>query len=758
MTDRTVLKNYRWRLIPGLLCIILPAAVLLGLWLPEYKHYHISDITVDPKLVESLRTTPADSILDELTKASYWIDLEGEELIEEAESILAGRFSYHGEDPANITLPFDRKNLTSGTSRQMLATASLYPVEILLNAHAESGRDDFFMAARDILAAFADYERGALFPKGFLRNHHATPARVGVLIKFWKIYRQHPSYNSDTANKIIRLAARTGRFLAKPSHFMFASNHGIMQNLALLQLCIAFPNLPGTDRYEQLAVERLNDQIGFYIDNEGVVLEHSAGYQVLGLHLLAKIFRFLTILDIQVPQEWQAKYEKGLEFLACLRRPDGSLPLIGDTETRISPRLPVIAGKDSCGRYGQFYSKSDWRPINDFSFYPVAGYSIWWDGIENWPDEDNLIQTAIAWSYFKGQAHKLSDEMSILLWADGRDWWTSAGYWPYEARGRNLAESWSGSNAPHLVSENVPDPITGSYFGDRETSLLAYGHNEYLTAVDLLRTGPGTLETKRQIIKIKNKSWIIVDYTRADKGEQVATVWTADHKLQVTEGLTPGSFVLNIGDEDSQKYLVAWFLNSNESKITRFRGSRDPYLGWQAVDFKAVPTTSIYLEQPADDSWAVTVWSLRNSNKSTAYNTESPAVEQWNGPEHWAVSIPDISDRVKIKREADKIIVNDPESRGEIELLLEKAPSVSGERAAIRSAYDKSADKYPFFHSTIAVRAKITKLLLLVFVFQEVFFFAYRRYTKRFYIPFRILNCLCWIIGGIWLLTVYRIY
>jgi hypothetical protein len=758
MTDRTVLKNYRWRLIPGLFCIILPVTVLLGLWLPEYKHYHISDIAVDPKLAEILRSTPADSILDELTKASYWIDLEGEELIKEAESILTGRFSRRGEDPVNIALPFGPKNLTSGTPKQMLAMASLYPVEILLDAYAESGRDDFFDTAKDMLVAFADYDRGALFPKGYLRNDHATAARVGVLIKFWKIYRRHNYRDSDTAHKIIKLAARTGRFLAKPSHFMFASNHGIMQNLALLQLCMAFPNLPGTDRYEQLAVERLNDQIGFYINSEGAVLEHSAGYQVLGLHLLAKIFRFLAILNIQIPQEWQPKYEKGIEFVACLRRPDGSLPLIGDTKTRTSRRLPVITGKGSCGRYGQFYSKSDWRPVNDFSLYPVAGYSIWWDGIENWPDEGNLAQTVIAWSYFKGQAHKLSDEMSILLWADGRDWWTNIGYWPYATKGRNLAESWSGSNAPHLVSENVPDQITGSYFSDRETGLPAYGHNEYLSAVDLLRTGPGTVEIRRQVIKIKNKLWIIVDYTRANEDEHVATVWTADHKLQATEGLTPRSFVLNTMDEDSQKYLVAWFLSSNKSKITRFRGNRDPYLGWQAVDFKAVPTTSIYLEQPADNSWAVTIWSLRDSNENAAYNTESPAVEQWNGPKQWTISIPDISDRIKIKREADKIIVDDPESRGEIELLLEKAPSVSGERAAIRAAYDKSADKYPFFHSAIAVRTKITKLLLLVFVFQEIFFFAYRRYKKRFYISLRALNCLCWIIGGVWLLTLYRIY
>ncbi len=53
---------------------------------------------------------------------------------------------------------------------------------------------------------------------------------------------------------LLQAAARTARLLAKEGHFTFSTNHGIMQNIALLRYCIAFPELPGVEEYKNLAI------------------------------------------------------------------------------------------------------------------------------------------------------------------------------------------------------------------------------------------------------------------------------------------------------------------------------------------------------------------------------------------------------------------------------------------------------------------------------------------------------------------------
>ena len=68
------------------------------------------------------------------------------------------------------------------------------------------------------------------------------------------------------------MVARSEQLLAKPGHFTFATNHGVMQNLALWHASLAFPSLPRTQAYQRLARVRMDDQMQFYVTGEGMVL------------------------------------------------------------------------------------------------------------------------------------------------------------------------------------------------------------------------------------------------------------------------------------------------------------------------------------------------------------------------------------------------------------------------------------------------------------------------------------------------------
>src|SRR5690606_38775384 len=82
-------------------------------------------------------------------------------------------------------------------------------------------------------------------------------------------------------------------------------------------------------------------QMEYFVSEDGVVLEHSAGYHEFGLALIERLIRYFTLLDREVPDEWIAKHARAVEFYRHLRRVDGTLPRHGDTRGRASEAMAV---------------------------------------------------------------------------------------------------------------------------------------------------------------------------------------------------------------------------------------------------------------------------------------------------------------------------------------------------------------------------------------------------------------------------------
>jgi hypothetical protein len=441
-SDRSI--NYS-----SLISYTVSVLVFLAIWIPESGHYYVPNSVITDEMVETGRRLPDDSVLNELNNFRFGLGSlweSDEKLVHTAEKILQGKVKISGLPYIQISIPFDADDIDLGSPRWQLSLASFTIPQILLDAYTVTRHERFLTTARDIIVAWALYERRAWLPRGFLWNDHAVSARISVLARFWNLYRRNPNYQTETAKDIFQLVSRSGRLLAKPAHFTFATNHGVMQNLALWHLCLAFPTLPGVSDYKQLALERLRDQMTFYINEEGVVLEHSAGYHQFGLELISRAFRYMTLMDITIPSKWQEQYKRARDFYSNLKRPDGSLPVFGDTLSNGNHVDPLITSVDRDGRSERLNRRQKNQiPVRENSIYPVAGYSIWWNRLDLWPDMEALSQTVVLWSHFPGHGHKHADEMSVLLWASGEQWWTNVGYWPYGIEGRSEAASWNGS-------------------------------------------------------------------------------------------------------------------------------------------------------------------------------------------------------------------------------------------------------------------------------------------------------------------------
>jgi len=716
----------------------------------------VPEARLGPDTIEEARRIPDDALLAELgsynlQQALHWAD--DRQLVGAAEKLLLGRIELPGFQSGTVTLPLNAAAMASGPTMWQLFVHSLGLPRVMLDAFKADGRAEFLDAAAEYLVAYDAYEGSGWYPGGYLwndtwqrfvRNDHAVAARVPVLTEFWRLYRRSPNYRPTVAEAVFRMAARAAHLLADPSHFPVATNHGVMQNLATCNVGLSFPTLPGVEGHCRLAFKRLDEQLAFFINDEGFVLEHSPGYQGVAVVMIGIALRYLTLSEQEIPQHWLQKYQAAQRVYAEFQRPDGSLPVFGDTDgelggtgpvvfaelRRINGSLPVVGNTD--GRSGSagpiIFAFDDqgragrpaervWSPKDGVLLAPVAGYCLWWDGLDDWPTAPRLSQTAIAWSYFQGMGHKHADEMSMAVWAGGTSWWANLGYWSYDAAGREMAESWEGANAPHLVDERTDSP--------RETRLRYHGRDGHLAVIDLERRGPGPYRARRQVVHVGSRLWIVIDTSSGVKGARTRTTWTTSPSVRLTESGAGGSYTL--ADGRTGQSLRAFFDGAPGAARRTIEGSRSPFGGWSVVGGIARSAPAIVVERPADGLWALAAWSLADEPGSEPGLVGAPRMHRWAGAEDWEVILPTGVGQVKLQRRQGRIDMSAPSGRI-WSLELEPGPDVSQATTDLSTALASASEKYRTPDTSVTYRIKVTVLLLVALVLNAIMLRVVERY------------------------------
>lgn len=327
-----------------LIWLVAPVLVICMLWFPLLVRYYVSVPNLTSAIIEEGRFQPNDSRLEEFETFHFldenWKD--DAQLVAAAEELLQNTLEIPGVGSTKFRFPFRSSDIDQEPPGLQLYVGGFVAPEILLRAYLLTGREDFFVASRNFITSWASYEQNTWVPHGLIWNDHALSARVAVLTKFWRLYRHRADFDQQVARSVFELVNRSARLIAKPELFTFATAHGMLENLALAEVCIAFPSLPGAESYGRIASERLKDQLEYYINDEGIVLEHSAGYHVFGVAMVGAAMRDLTLLGQPVPVTLWEKYIRAQNFYQLLVRPDGSLPIYGDTRSIVdSQRIPV---------------------------------------------------------------------------------------------------------------------------------------------------------------------------------------------------------------------------------------------------------------------------------------------------------------------------------------------------------------------------------------------------------------------------------
>ncbi len=262
-----------------------------------------------------------------------------------------------------LPFPFRAAHLDCRLTDHALQIASLGTVRLLLGAYTATLDQRFLDAALEETLAFDQVDAWRLVPRGLLWNDHALAARVSTLALLWSFVRRRNDLDTSAARSMLELADRTGARLAKPELYNSRTNHGIMQNIALIQLAVAFPTLPRAEYFKTVGCTRLVRQMRYYVDPEGPVLEHSAGYHEFGRELLIKAIRVFELSRVS--------HSCRVARLAVSASPSFRISCSGRIE-----RLPVFGNTDHAPRAIEESVNPSHAPTPASRLYGVAGFAV----------------------------------------------------------------------------------------------------------------------------------------------------------------------------------------------------------------------------------------------------------------------------------------------------------------------------------------------------------------------------------------------
>jgi hypothetical protein len=661
-----------------------PFLIGFSIWWPEYSRFSIDHATPSDVVVSRLIANPAIDKLTENASIEYSVtlDIPYSDRSDVAEKLLYGSLDLPNASPIPLRLQGWPNDLAVGGPTFQLGLASFSVENFLLKEFESTSEKKYYILARDRILSLARWESQQREPLYFLWNDHAVAARISTLIRLWKTLRNDPETTSAQRTELIKFVSRSGELLSKNNLFTVRTNHGVMQNLALLQISAAFPDLPKSQQWRALAIERLELQLKFYISDEGVVLEHSPGYHLFGNQLMGFAVQLARLNGINAPQSWLDKYKSSTYFSQKIIRPDGSIPLVGDTAggQKYEPLLDM--------RQNLFESAH---------IYPLSGYGVWWSEIPV------VSQIFIAWANHLPLGHKHADDPSVHFWSRNVDWITAVGYWPYGSNGGDLANGWAGSNAPHLFAED--EKIK------RLPRLLGSGASDGIRVIDIENNRPYGVGVRRQIVQISAENFLVLDAVKSAKSP-IETFWTLDPRLTL-DAINDQQFISS-ADKDGYSLRIDIAKNGDQALSTAlYRGSRIPFAGWVVVGSQPTPAASLRVEQNSGDSFTATLFTVDKEHTSGFLK-----IIKNTSFDNWSIQLPD--SRV-VQRNGNLVKVDGASDAVEVNLVAPE--STTNREHLLKKSIQQAIDAYPLWRDLHVYQVKVYMVTFGLWLLIEVVMF-----------------------------------
>lgn len=174
--------------------------------------------------------------------------------------------------------------------------------------------------------------------------------RAMNLLAAFSLFRHSPSLNEARLQTLLRMFDQHGAHIRRNLEFshVATSNHYLSDVAGLLWLGIMLPELAQAAGWREWARREMLRELDKQILPDGADYEGSTAYHCFVLELLLYSFILCRTNQIRIEDKYWRKLETMLVYLRGILRPDGLVPLVGDSDGgQVLPARPRRANDRS---------------------------------------------------------------------------------------------------------------------------------------------------------------------------------------------------------------------------------------------------------------------------------------------------------------------------------------------------------------------------------------------------------------------------
>lgn len=391
--------------------------------------------------------------------------------------------------------------------------------------------------------------------------------------------------------------------LAQESFYSVGTNHGLDQSLVLYEIASYLPASARVSAWKSIARRRISYEIGMAFASDGGHVENSPGYLNFGLKQAVNAMTLRSAYDDESDDlegsDNVGLLDRGCRALTHMMRPDGRLPIIGDTAeftvkdffTAIRPSLPIYEEF----RYVVTKGQSGSKPDKNCLVLPDSGYAIFRSGWSEMKAFEDSIH-AVFKCGFLSTYHRHDDDLHLVLAGFGEDWLIDGGLYKHEPK--DPLRIYCRSSAAHNLTVPVGAKASRDLASARSKITSYVDDGEILSVTGETNMFRGYLSSRTVSFDTSNFEFMLLDriFPVLEDGSKLTEPEVKDY---VSRFLVPHNKAVSVvGDQVIVKGMFATMVISSKlkPKLIQIRsGSKQqPMVGWTSrVQHKIEPAIAI---------------------------------------------------------------------------------------------------------------------------------------------------------------------
>lgn len=459
----------------------------------------------------------------------------------------------------------------------------------LIAAHGATGNDKYLDRLLQLVRSWYECNYTKDYPSELSWHDHSTALRLRTLIYVWE-YLRCSTFQMDeqSINLFLNLIETHCNVLSSKDFYNQHNNHGFDQSMFLYLASVKFPEFESAKIWHTIALDRLIDEISVAFTSEGMHVENSPSYLVNMLQRVHLASKMMLYYESEKCIELDIIVDSALKSLSYLMLPDGTLPMLGDTDLgSLIPAMKHLKGYSNFNFFQYTYSKGEdgctvTYPVD--AVFAESGYAVFRDRWHVKSTFEQMTQLVFKCG-FLSTFHRHDDDLNFILYGLGEYWFVDGGIYQYDEkdRYRQYLRSARAHNIP--VIPNITPLRKLSSDASKQSGIVDYNLEDNASWVKAESyMNPGFCVT-RKIEYLRPNRFIIIDNVKAESNDYLHSYELMFHiPLDKRIILQKDNKVIIKGEKSHQLEML--FDGDCSFEFCLSSGMQDgEILGWQSKKF-----------------------------------------------------------------------------------------------------------------------------------------------------------------------------